>query len=105
MSTIEHGNDAGLDDFLAKWDLTKPETVEWVRGGMAVIGLTNFGEHPVQSTRLAEVLGRPVSKAEALARRWGWPGTRVEDGLRKVWDLSIFRDWRDRMSALLNLGH
>src|SRR6266536_560741 len=74
-------------------------------GGMAVIGLTNFGEHPVQSTRLAEVLGRPVSKAEALARRWGWPGTRVEDGLRKVWDLSIFRDWRDRMSALLNLGH
>src|SRR6266536_88271 len=71
MSTIEHGNDAGLDDFLAKWDLTKPETVEWVRGGMAVIGLTNFGEHPVQSTRLAEVLGRPVSKAEALARNAG----------------------------------
>jgi ClpX C4-type zinc finger len=84
MSTIEHGNDAGLDDFLAKWDLAKPETVELVRGGMAVIGLTNFGEHPVQSTRLAEVLGRPASEAEALTRQWGWPGTRVEDGLITV---------------------
>jgi hypothetical protein len=29
-----------------------------------VIGLTNFGEHPVPSTRLAEVLGRPVAEAE-----------------------------------------
>jgi hypothetical protein len=40
----------------------------------AVVGLTNFGEHPVPSTRLAEVLGRPVSEAEALPRQWGWPG-------------------------------
>ena len=52
--------------------------------GLAVIGLTNFGERPVPSARLAEVLGRPVSEAEALARRWGWPGTRVEDGLITV---------------------
>jgi alkylmercury lyase len=49
-----------------------------------VIGLTNFGERPVPSTRLAEVLGRPVNEAEALARQWGWPGTRVEDGLITV---------------------
>jgi alkylmercury lyase len=83
MSTIEHGSDAG-HEFLATWDLTKPETAEWVTAGMAVIGLTNFGEHPVQSARLAEVLGRPVSEAEALARRWGWPGTLVEDGLITV---------------------
>jgi len=46
--------------------------------------LTNFGEHPVQSTRLAEVLGRSVGEAEALARQWGWPGTRVEKGLISV---------------------
>jgi alkylmercury lyase len=51
---------------------------------MTVIGLTNFGERPVPSARLAEVLGRPVSEAEARARRWGWPGTRVEDGLITV---------------------
>ncbi|MGH3302392.1 MAG: organomercurial lyase [Streptosporangiaceae bacterium] len=49
-----------------------------------VIGLTNFGEHPVPSTRLAQVLGRPVDEAEALARQWGWPGTRVQDGLITV---------------------
>ena len=29
-------------------------------------------------------LGRPVNEAEALARQWGWPGTRVEDGLITV---------------------
>ena len=46
----------------------------------AVIGLTNFGERPVESTRLAEVLDRPVNEAEALARQWGWPGTRVAAG-------------------------
>lgn len=50
----------------------------------AVVGLTNFGERPVPSTRLAEVLGPPAGEAEALARRWGWPGTRVEDGLITV---------------------
>lgn len=33
---------------------------------------------------MAEVLGRPVSEAEALAQQWGWPGTRVEDGLITV---------------------
>src|SRR5262249_18006092 len=32
----------------------------------------------------AEVLGRPVIEAEALARQWGWPGTRVQDGLISV---------------------
>jgi hypothetical protein len=25
--------------------------------------------------------------------------------VREAWDLSPFRDWRDRMPALLNLGH
>jgi alkylmercury lyase len=77
MSSIKHGNDAGLAGFVAERD--KPITVTY-----AVIGLTNFGEHPVQSTRLAEVLGRPVSEAEALARQWGWPGTRAENGLVTV---------------------
>ena len=69
MSTIEHDNDAGLAEFLAKlsWaNTTEPTTV-----GCAVIGLTNFGERPAEITRLAEVLGRPVSEAEKLMRRWG----------------------------------
>jgi hypothetical protein len=79
MSNLEHDNDASLADFTAGW--RKVEESEHVTVTGAVIGLTNFGERPVQSTRLAEVLGRPVSEAEALARQWGWPGTRVEEGL------------------------
>ena len=55
MTSIDHGNDASLAGFLAKLDwanTTDPLTV-----GFAVIGLTNFGERPVPSARLAEVLG------------------------------------------------
>lgn len=87
MSNIEHDNDADLADFLAGWRTafrTAFEDKHWVTITYAVIGLTNFGEKPVQSTRLAQVLGRSVSDAEALARQWGWPGTRVEDGLISV---------------------
>jgi alkylmercury lyase len=79
MTSIEHDNDAALVGFMAGAD-----TPEWITVTYAVIGLTNFGEHPVQSTGLAEVLGRPVGEAEALARQWGWPGTRVDDGLISV---------------------
>jgi hypothetical protein len=82
MSNLEHDNDASLADFTAGW--RKVEESEQVTVTGAVIGLTNFGERPVPSTRLAEVLGRSVSEAEALARQWGWPGTRVEDGLISV---------------------
>jgi hypothetical protein len=82
MTSIEHDNDASLADFTA--ECGRSITDERVTVGLAVIGLTNFGERPVPSTRLAEVLGRPVSEAEALARQWGWPGTRVEDGLITV---------------------
>jgi len=85
MSNIEHDNDAGLAEFMAGWGgINDAEWAEWVTVTYAVIGLTNFGEKPVQSTRLAEVLGRSVDEAEALARQWGWPGTRVEDGLISV---------------------
>jgi len=49
-----------------------------------VIGLTNFGEYPVQSTRLAAILGKPVREAEALAQQWSIPGTRVEAGFISV---------------------
>lgn len=83
MSNVEQHEDAGLVDFTAGWR-TAFEDNEWITVTYAVIGLTNFGEEPVQSTRLAEVLGRSVSEAEALARQWGWPGTRVEDGLISV---------------------
>jgi alkylmercury lyase len=85
MSNIEHDNGASLAGFLDGYrpgagDADPvPVTVTY-----AVIGLTNFGERPVPSARLAEVLGRPVSEAEALARQWGWPGTRVEGGLITV---------------------
>jgi len=41
------------------------------------VALTNFGERLVQSARLAEILGRPVGEAEALARQF-------EDGLITV---------------------
>lgn len=83
MSNAEHDNDAGLADFVAGWR-TAFEDNDWITVTYAVIGLTNFGERPVQSTRLAEVLGRSVSEAEAVAQHWGWPGTRVENGLISV---------------------
>lgn len=83
MSTIEHDNDVSLVDFTAAWRAALEEA-EWVTVSYAVIGLTNFGEYPVPSTRLAKVLRHSVSEAEAMARQWGWPGTRVEDGLITV---------------------
>ncbi|MCZ7569017.1 MAG: organomercurial lyase [Ardenticatenaceae bacterium] len=87
MSNIEHDTDASLADFMARWRRITTDdtddTAKLTRGGYALIGLTNFGERPVPSTRLAEVLGWPVSEAEALARHGGW-GTRVEDGLITV---------------------
>jgi alkylmercury lyase len=83
MSTIEHGNDAGLAEFLAKLDWAT--TTEPVTFGWAVIGLTNFGERPVEITRLAEVLDMSADEAEELMRRLGgWPGTRVENGIITV---------------------
>jgi hypothetical protein len=82
VSNVEHDDNASLSDFMAGWHAIVDN--EWVTVTYAVIGLTNFGEKPVQGARLAEVLSRSVSEAEALARRWGWPGTRVEDGLISV---------------------
>ena len=85
MSTIKHDNDASPADFQTGWcsgiGAAEPS---WITVTYAVIGLTNFGERPVPSARLAEVLGRPETEAEALARRWGWPGTRIADGLITV---------------------
>jgi len=83
MNNIEQNNTADLADFLARLR-TGMERDKWVIVTFAVIGLTNFGEYPVQSTRLAEILGGSVSEAEALAQQWGFPGTRVEDGLISV---------------------
>lgn len=75
-------DEEGLAEFTAGWRGIVDN--EWVTVTYAVIGLTNFGEKPVQSTRLAEVLGRSTSEAETLALQWGWPGTHVEDGLITV---------------------
>jgi hypothetical protein len=80
VNETKHDTDAGLADFMA--GLRKAfEDLEWMTGTFAIVGLTNFGERPVQSSRLAEALGRSVSEAVALAERWGPPGTRVEHGL------------------------
>ena len=85
MTKTGHDNDAGPVGVPAGYGRTgNSDPDERVMVTCVVIGLTNFGERPVPSTRLAEVLGRPVSEAEAMARQWGWPGTRVEDGLVTV---------------------
>src|ERR1051326_7116507 len=80
MSNIEHNTDPGLADFVAGWRKALEDN-EWITDTYAVIGLTNFGERPAPSARLAEVLHRSVSDAETLARQWGWPGTQVANGL------------------------
>jgi hypothetical protein len=80
MSNRERNEDTRLADFMAGWR-TALEEYEWITVTYAVIGLTNFGEKAVPSTRLAEVLGRSVNDAEALARQWGWPGTEINGGL------------------------
>jgi alkylmercury lyase len=85
MTNTEHDNDASPADLTAGCCGIDPrDPDERVTVTCAVVGLTNFGERPVPSTRLAKVLGRPVTEAEALARQWGWPGTRVEDGFITV---------------------
>ena len=85
MTSIEHDNDAGLAGFTAAWE-TEIERQLRANHGWVVLGLTNFHERPITSTRLAEVLGLSVSEAEALARQYSWPGTRtrVGDGLITV---------------------
>ena len=62
MTSIEHVNNAGLAGFLAGWDKRLQEN-EQLPAGVAVLVLTNFGEQPVPSARLAEDLDRPVSEA------------------------------------------
>ena len=84
MNNIEQNNTEDLADFLAQWRTRIEGSTTWAFVALIVVGLTNYGEHPVQSTRLAEILGRSVSEAEALAQRWGPPGTRVEGGLISV---------------------
>lgn len=77
---------ASLADFVASWRAITTDQggiAEMVRAGYAWIGLTNFGEHPVESRRVAELLGWPVGEVETLARQGGF-GTQIEDGLITV---------------------
>lgn len=83
MTTIEHGNHASLVGFLAGWDKRLQEN-EQLPVGVAMLVLTNFGERPVPSTRLAEVLGLSVSEAEARAQGHCTTGRPVEDGFAEV---------------------
>jgi alkylmercury lyase len=91
MSTVKHDNDADLAGFVAGWDKRLWENVQ-LPVVVAVLVLTGFGERPVPSARLAEVLGRPVSEVEALVlgpcgsnctspAPVADPVARVEDGL------------------------
>ena len=82
MSNIEHENDLSLANFMSGWRRLIENAV--MPEGFAVIALTNYGERPVPSARLAEVSGRPVSEVETLARQWGWPPTQVKNGLITV---------------------
>lgn len=69
---------------MARWRrITTDDTAGQYTTAFALIGLTNFGERPVPSTRLAEVVGLSVSEVEARVQG-GWPGTRVEDGFISV---------------------
>ena len=85
MATIERSNDASLAGFLAGWDKRLQEN-EQLPVHVAVLALTNFGERPVPSARLAGVLGRPVSEAEARAQGHCTTATLVEDPLARVED-------------------
>lgn len=62
-------DDAGLADFRAGNAALLGDS-EPVTVAFGVIRLTSWGEKPVPSRRLAEVLGRSVSEAGALARQW-----------------------------------
>jgi alkylmercury lyase len=88
-----NNNDAGLADFIAGWSKRLQDS-EILAAGFVVMGLTNFGERPVSSARLAEILGRSVCEAESLAQGHRTPGApvtcgsadelqllRIEDGL------------------------
>jgi alkylmercury lyase len=85
MSTTEHDNDASLAGFVAGWD-TRLRENEQLPVGVALLVLTNFGERPVPSARLAEVLGRPVSEAEARAQGHCSTGAPVQDPIALVRD-------------------
>src|SRR5260370_8791257 len=82
MRIIENVNASGTADFMARWNQILQENELLGTVGFAVIGLTNFGERPTPTARLAQVLGLSVSHAEKFAQPC-WPGffaTRVENG-------------------------
>jgi hypothetical protein len=85
MTSTGHDTDAGLAGFTAAWEAEIDRQLR-ASHGWVVLGLTNFHERPIPSTRLAGVLGLSVSDAEAMARHYAWPGTRtrVGDGLITV---------------------
>jgi hypothetical protein len=102
MTSIEHDDDASLAGFVAGWDKRLGENVQ-LPVGFAVLVLTGFGERPVSSVRLAEVLGRPVSEVEALAQApCGSNCTSpapVEDGFVRVEDVLITYSNPDRAKS------
>jgi alkylmercury lyase len=98
MSTTEHDSDARLAGFVAGWD-TRLRENEQLPVGVALLALTNFGERPVPSARLAEVLGRSVSEAEARAQGHCSTGAPVEDPIVRVQDGLITFDNPERAQS------
>lgn len=85
MSSIRHDSDLDLAAFTAGWDKRLREN-EQLPVHVAVLALTRFGERPVSSLRLAEVLGRPVSEVETRALGHCTTATPAEDPLARVED-------------------
>jgi hypothetical protein len=79
MTSIDNETGASLAGFLAGWDKRLRESQQ-LPVSVAVLVLTNFGDRPVASTRLAEILGLSVTEAEARAQGHCATGAPVEDG-------------------------
>ena len=60
----------------------------------------------IEDVDAAVCVQMPLFASAEAAQGWlaAHPGGQVFS-VAQAWDLSPFRDWRDRMSALLNLSH
>ncbi|MGH3302390.1 MAG: organomercurial lyase [Streptosporangiaceae bacterium] len=85
MSSINPDNDASLAEFTAGWNRRLRDNQQ-LPVHVAVLVLTSFGERPVASLRLAEVLARPVSEVETRALGHCTTAAPVEDPLVRVED-------------------
>lgn len=76
-------NDEDQLSFMTGWDLRLGEN-EQLPVWFAIMALTNFGEKPVPSALLAQVLNQSVSEVETRARGHCTSGAPIEDGFIRV---------------------